>query len=80
MNHNSKINLRDLRDLHGLETETLARAANLPLDTVYAIIRHIPVGRLEAQQVVEGLSRLTGHAYTLENVDILLLPETEDIA
>ncbi|HLG75559.1 MAG TPA: hypothetical protein VKX46_04055 [Ktedonobacteraceae bacterium] len=65
-----KPTLLQLREIYGLTTVTLADAADVLPDVVYAMLVGNPVDLADAQKVVDGLNRLTGKGYALGDLKV----------
>jgi hypothetical protein len=61
-----------LRERHHFDTPLLADRSDVDSKTIYNLLMRVPVERLQAEKVLKTLSKLTGHTYTVENVDIVL--------
>ncbi len=67
-----KPTFRHLRERYGLTTTALAQEARVAPDIVYFMLVERKVERVEAEQVLAALSRLTGVRYTLADVRVVL--------
>ena len=66
-----------IREQYGLNIATLAHQAKVGPSTVYFMMVGRPIARQHAEQVLATISAETGQSYTMENVQVALLPEEE---
>lgn len=72
-----KPTLLQLREIYGLTTVTLADAADVLPDVVYAMLVGNPVELADARKVVDGLNRLTGKGYALDDLKVNVKEDSE---
>lgn len=70
-----KPTLYKLRAHYGFNTVSLANAARISPDSVYAMLRNLPVRRIEATNVLKALTRATGRVFSVETVTVVLEEE-----
>jgi hypothetical protein len=70
--------MMDLRQWHGVNIGVLADRAHVEPSIIYCMLLSRPVECFNAVSVLEGISKLVGVNYTLDDVDITLLEEVED--
>src|SRR5579885_3015312 len=73
-----KITPLQLREQYHLNIADLAHKAKVGPITVYFLVMGRPITRQHAEQILDTISTLVGQRYTLENVQVALLPEEED--
>lgn len=66
-----------LREQYHLSTVELAQKAKVAPDTVYFLLVGHPITRQQAEQILATISALVGQRYTLDTVQVMLLPEDE---
>ncbi len=66
-----------IREQYHLNIANLAHQAGVGPSTVYFMMMGYPIARELAEQILATMSRLAGQRYTLENVQVALLPEEE---
>jgi hypothetical protein len=74
----ARISMMEVWYHHHFRADTLAKEAGVSDEVVYALLRHKPVKRLEAQKVLDTLSRLYQQEYTLSTVSVPLIEEKPD--
>src|SRR5690242_20369965 len=70
-----KVTPLQLREQYGLNIADLAHKAKVGPSAVYYIVMGYPITRQVAEQILATISTETGQTYTLENVEVALLPE-----
>ncbi len=73
----TKRSLRAIREQTFFDGETLANNAEVTLLVVYKMLVGDPVLRWQAEKVLQSLSEMTGGSYSLDTVEIVLLPDPE---
>lgn len=73
-----KTTILDLREQYGINTVILADAADIEPEIVYAMLVGRPVARWEVEKVLQGIKRLTGSEYHMNDIDVELMPELEN--
>ena len=68
----AKPTLLQLREMYGVETVALARAAGVAPDIVYYMLVGLPVERWQAEKVLQGFKKLTGVEYRLAEITVTL--------
>jgi hypothetical protein len=74
----ARISMMEVWYFHHFRADILAREAGVSDEVVHALLRHKPVKRLEAQKVLDTLSRLYQREYSLSTVSVPLLEEKTD--
>jgi len=69
-----------LRERYHLNIAALAHKAKVGPSTVYFMMVGRPIARLHAEQILATISAETGQSYTLDTVQVALLPEEEEQA
>ncbi|HZO72735.1 MAG TPA: hypothetical protein VFB60_11075 [Ktedonobacteraceae bacterium] len=70
-----KLTPLQLREQYHLNIAHLAQQTKVEPDTVYFLMVGSPIGRQQAEQILATISTIAGQPYTLENVQVALLPE-----
>ena len=70
-----KLTPLQIREQYHLNIANLAQKAKVAADTVYFLMVGRPITRQQAEQILATMSTLVGQSYTLENVQVALLPE-----
>jgi hypothetical protein len=65
-----KQTLLRIRQCYGLNLRDLAEAAQVDDEIVYAMLMNQPVTRIEAEQVLQGVEKITGVRYTLQDIAV----------
>jgi hypothetical protein len=63
-----KQTLLRIRQRYGLNLKDMAEAAEIDDEIVYAMLMDQPVTRMEAEQVLRGVEKITGVHYTLQDI------------
>lgn len=71
----NKPTLSQLRELYSVNVHRLAQVARVSSDTIYLALRGRPIQLVEAENILMGLSSLTGQRHTLRDVHMHLLSE-----
>ena len=74
---NRKLTPLQLRERYHLNIADLAWRAKVGPGTVYFMLLGQAIQRQDAEQILATISTLSGQSYTLENVEVVLLPEQE---
>ena len=72
-----KITPLQLREQYHLNIAHLAHQAKVGPSTVYYMMVGSPISRQQAEQILATISAFVEQRYTLENVQVALLPEDE---
>jgi len=72
-----KIRPLQLREQYHLQTVELARQAQVEPRAVYFLWLGYPVERQEAERILAAISTIAGQSCTLNNVQVVLVPEHE---
>lgn len=73
-----KITPLQLREQYSLNIADLAWRARVAPGTVYFMMLGRPIARQQAEQILTTISTIAGQPYTLEEVQVALLPEDEE--
>lgn len=73
-----KITPLQLREQYGLNVAVLAHQAKVAPRVVYFMLLSYPVERQQAEQVLATVSTIAEQTYTLDNVQVALLPEKQE--
>ncbi|HEU5229299.1 MAG TPA: hypothetical protein VFU49_15890 [Ktedonobacteraceae bacterium] len=73
----NKLTPLQLREQYRFNIADLAHKAKVAPRAVYFMLLGYAIERQEAEQVLATISTLTGQSYTLETVDVVLVPEQE---
>jgi len=65
-----KQTLLRIRQYYGLNLREMAEAAQVDDEIVYAMLMNKPVTRIEAEQVLRGVEKITGVRYTLQDIAV----------
>lgn len=75
-----KITPLQLREQYHLNIAKLAHKAKVGPSTVYSMVMGYPIAREHAEQILTTISALVGQTYTLDTVQVALLPEEPEQA
>src|SRR5690348_12193207 len=78
--HARKLTPLQLRERYHLNIADLAYKAKVGPATVYFMLLGQPIRRQDAELILATISDLSGERYTLENVEVALVPEHEEQA
>lgn len=68
-----KQSLLQLREKHGLNLVRLAEVAGVDTKVVYEMLMGRPVSRHQAEQILQGVEKLTGVQYILNDIDARIM-------
>jgi hypothetical protein len=74
-----KPTFRHLYDRHELHLAMLAQRAGVSPHIPYFMLQGQPVSREDARSVLDTLSKQTGITYSLDTVNVMLLPQSQKI-
>ena len=75
-----KLTPLQLRERYHLNIADLAWRAKVGPGTVYFMLLGYPIRRKDAELILATISELSGESYTLENVEVALVPAHEEQA
>ncbi len=75
-----KLTPLQLRERYHLNIADLAWRAKVGPGTVYFMLLGQPIRRQDAELILATIADLSGERYTLENVEVALVPEHEEQA
>lgn len=75
--HAARLTPLQLREQYHLNIADLAYKAKVGPASVYFMLLGQPIRRQDAEQVLATISTLSGQSYTLDNVEVVLIPEQE---
>ena len=75
-----KLTPLQLRERYHLNIADLAWRAKVGPGTVYFMLLGYPIRRQDAELILATISDLSGESYTLENVEVALVPAQEEQA